>query len=235
LLGPAPHAGRHPDGGQDPGLRAGVVGALGPDFRQDDGGFCWSGCGVWIRSGPARLLGPRLLPHACRHPDGGQDPGLRAGAVGALGPDFRQDDGGFCWSGLGVWIRSEPAWLLGSRRPPHACRHPDGGQDPGLRAVAVEALDPDFRQDDGGFCWSGCGVWMRSAAAWLLAHGGRPTLVVILTEVGIQGRGRGRLGLWILTFVRMTGGFAGRVAGFGCAARPLGCWPAAAVRPSSSS
>ena len=39
----------------------------------------------------------------------------------------------------------------------------------------------------------------------MLARGGCPTLAVILTEVRIQGYGRGRLGLWVLTFVRMTG------------------------------
>ena len=29
-------------------------------------------------------------------------------------------------------------------------RHPDESQDPGLKAVRFMALDPDFRQDDGG-------------------------------------------------------------------------------------
>jgi hypothetical protein len=55
------------------------------------------------------------------------------------------------------------------------------------------------------------------------AGGGCPTFVVILTEVRIQGCGRWGLGLWILTFVRMTGVFASRVAGFGFATGRLGC------------
>ncbi len=57
----------------------------------------------------------------------------------------------------------------------------------------------------------------------VFAHGRRPTFAVILTEVRIQSCGRWRLGLWILTFVRMTGGVDGRAAGRGFAARPLGC------------
>ncbi len=125
---------RHPDESQDPGLRAVGVGALDPDFRQDDGGFAGrvagfgfaaSRLGCFVRGGCPMLV--VILTEV-------RIQGYGRWGVGALDPDFRQDDGGFCWSGCGAWIRSGPAWLLGSRRPPHAGRHPDGGQNPGLRA-----------------------------------------------------------------------------------------------------
>ena len=56
-----------------------------------------------------------------------------------------------------------------------------------------------------GFCWSGCGCGFATGRLGCLVRGGCPTLAVILTEVRIQGYGWGRLGLWVLTFVRMTG------------------------------
>ena len=81
--------------------------------------------------------------------------------------------------GCGVWIRSGPAWVLGRRRLPHACRHPDGGQDPGSRA--------------------------------------------------------GRLGLWILTFVRMTGVLLAGLRGVDSQrGRSVAWFAAAALRLSSS-
>ncbi|KQM73805.1 hypothetical protein ASE72_04285 [Sphingomonas sp. Leaf20] len=80
-----------------------------------------------------------------------------------------------------------------------------------------------FVRMTGVFAGRGAGRGFAARPHGCLVRGGCPTLVVILTEVGIQGCGRGRLGLWILTFVRMTGGLDGRAAGRGFAARPLGC------------
>jgi len=128
-----------------------------------------------------------------RHPDGSQDPGLRAVRCLALGPDFRQDDG---WGVGRGSLPSSGAWLCADsvcagqslpaprRAPAPACseprhrRHPDESQDPGLRAVRCLALGPDFRQYDG---WRWMSVFdarhcaARLGLAWLgLARLGPP-------------------------------------------------------------
>jgi len=132
-------------------------------------GLRWSiaACSAPRSPPPPPRVPPRPVPRRRRHPDERQDPGLRAARCLALDPDFRQMTG---WGVGRGWLPSSGAWLCAAsvcagqslpapRRapppPPPACskprhrRHPDGSQDPGLRALRCLALGPDFRQDDG--------------------------------------------------------------------------------------
>ncbi|KQO12973.1 hypothetical protein ASF09_01335 [Sphingomonas sp. Leaf242] len=56
-----------------------------------------------------------------------------------------------------------------------------------------------------------------------------PPPIVILTKVRTQGYGVRRLGLWVLTFVRMTDG--GMTVGIGNGGSATGAWPTGVAKP----
>ncbi len=165
---------------RDPGLGAGSFLALGPDFCQDDGG--WSGwlrlepdarCSPRFRHpGLTRDLGLGAVSLLALDPDFRQDDGGWGGRL-RLCPDARRlpfcrhpglDPGSRVAGGVRFWL-----WILTFVRMTRggvggfalaltrgACRSAvilGLTRDPRLRAVPLLALDPDFRQDDGG--WGG--------------------------------------------------------------------------------
>ncbi len=158
----------------------------------------WGSCGgVWDRVALA------VIPGSTR------DPGSRAVTRMALGPDFRQDDGGGCWLRMGS----------GCRR---GCSPAKAGEQSGAPAFAGEqscgAGGAYSYHPGGGRGPVGGRCQLRSALRYCGLSNWAPAFAGVVGKeagsgLGSRGRERSGVWLWVLTLVRMTVGGVGH----GCA------------------